>query len=97
MSSTTNFEVWLDENEPDGHEEIFTLYLSVNEREGHGVWRVSTNGDKTFVTGPTSTLDLLSDYARLTFLRKVEALKRDPEMDMESWYLFERSMANPKS
>lgn len=97
MSSTADFDVWLEENEPDSYDEIYTLYHSVNEREGNGIWEVTTRDDKTFVTGSTSTLQLLSEKSRLAFLRKVEALKSDPDMDMESWYEFERNMANPKS
>lgn len=97
MPSTTDFEVWLEENEPDGYEEIYALYRSVEEREANGNWDVTTNGEKTFVTGSTSTLQLLSEKARLAFLKQVELLKTDPEMDMDSWYGFERSMADPKA
>lgn len=97
MQDTTDFEVWIEDNEPDGYEEIYTLYRSVAEREDNGIWAVTTNGDKTFVTGPTSTLQLLSEKARRTFLNAVEALKSDPEMDMESWYGYERNMANSKA
>jgi len=97
MSSTTNFDVWLEENEPDGHEEIYSLYQAVDLREGYGLWDVTTQGDKTFIKGTTSTLQLLSEKARLAFLTAVEKLKDDPEMDMESWYGFERNMANPKA
>jgi len=97
MPSTTDFDEWLEENNPDGHEEIYTLYLSVDEREGNGIWEVTTKDDKTFVSGSTSTLQLLSEKSRLAFLRKIEGLKSDPEMDMESWYGFERNMADPKA
>lgn len=97
MTDTPDFNVWLDENEPDGHEEIYALYQSVDERESVGVWDVKIQGDKTFITGPFGTLQLLSEKARLAFLRKVESLKSDPDMDMESWYGFERNMANPNA
>jgi hypothetical protein len=97
MQTTTNFDVWLEENEPDGHEEIYALYQAVDFRESYGFWNVKCDGEKTFVEGSTSRLGLLTEKARLAFLRSVEALKSDPEMDMESWYGYERNMANPKA
>lgn len=97
MPNTTDFEVWLEDNEPDGYEEIYTLYRSVEDRESNGIWVVTNAGDKTFVTGSNSTLQLLSEKARRAFLAAVVALKSDPEMDMESWYGYERNMANPKA
>ena len=97
MKNTSEFDVWLEENEPEDHEEIYSLYNSVVHRESWGLWEVTTNGDKTFIKGPNSTLNLLSGNARQAFQNRVEALKSDPEMDMESWYGYERNMANDKS
>lgn len=97
MTNTTNYSVWLEEHDPDGHEEIYSLYQAATERQSYSLWDVKTQDDKTFITGSSGTLQLLSEKARLAFVRKVESLSTDPEMDMESWYGFERNMANPKA
>lgn len=97
MTNTTDFDVWLEENDPDGHEEIYALYQAADERESYGLWEVKTQGDKTFIVGSAGTLQLLSEMARQKFVQRVNALKSDPEMDMESWYGFERAMANPNA
>jgi hypothetical protein len=93
MTDTSDFEVWLAENEPDGHEDIYSLYQAVECREDYGIWSVKVRGEKTFVTGPEGTLQLLSEKARQAFLKEVEALKDDDELDMESWYGFHDAMA----
>ena len=33
MSTTTSFDVWPEENEPEGHEEIYALYQAVERRD----------------------------------------------------------------
>lgn len=93
MTDTSDFRAWLEENQPEGHEEIFCLYKAVESQESHGLWDVSVKDDKTFIKGPSGTLQLLSDKARIAFLKAVEALKDDKEMDMDSWYGFKVAMA----
>ena len=93
MSSTTR----LGENDPEGHEEIYALYQAVENREGHGPFDVTTKGEMTFVKGHASTLVLANQNARSAFLKMVDDLKNDNELDMESWYGFRRNMANPKA
>ena len=97
MSTTTSFDVWLEENEPEGHEEIYALYQAVERRDDWGLYNVTNDGDRTFVKGPTSTLLLASDKARKAFLTKVNALKDDKELNMESWYHFRHNLANPRA
>ena len=97
MTTITDFEVWLEENEPEGHEEIYALYQAVVSRNDWGFYNVTNDGDKTFVKGSLSTLLLASGKARKAFLSRVDALRDDRELDMESWYHFRRNMANPKA
>jgi hypothetical protein len=97
MTTTTDFEIWLEENEPEGHAEIYALYQTVVTRNAWGAYVVTNVGDKTFVKGPSSTLLLANEKARKAFLSKVDALRDDRELDMEGWYHFRRNMANPKA
>ena len=53
MTTTTNFEIWLEENEPEGHEEIYALYQTVVTRDDWGAYAVTNVGGKTFVKGPS--------------------------------------------
>lgn len=94
MSKTTSgFEEWFGDNEPDDFEDIYALYNAASSRETFGTYEVKTSGEKTFITGPISTLALLSEKARTAFLAKIEDLKDDPDMDMESWYGFKRAIS----
>ena len=95
--STADFEAWLEANDPEGHEETYALYMAVDLREDYGIWSVKTKGDKTFIEGHASTLALLGEKARSAFLVKVRGLTGQQELDIESWYGFERNMANPKA
>jgi hypothetical protein len=51
MSSTTEFDTWLGENDPEGHEEIYALHEAVSNRETFSPWTVTTDGDRTFIEG----------------------------------------------
>jgi len=97
MSSTTNFDDWIEENDPEGHEEIYALYQAISSREGFGNFDVTTDGEKTFIKGNVSTLVLVNENARAAFSKMVDELKGDDTMDMDSWYGFQRNMANPKA
>lgn len=92
MTDTSDFDLWLSENEPAGYEDIYNLYRAVVDRESMGMWQVSTKGDKTFVKGPEGTLQLLSEDARKAFLPRVEHLN-DSDMSMDGWYEYHRAMA----
>jgi len=96
-TSTTSFDDWMGNNKPDGHEDIYALYNAVAMGETFGTYDVVTDGDKTFIKGPVSTLVLVSEKARNAFLKEVEGLKDDPEMDMESWYGFKVAISKDNS
>ena len=94
--SITSFDDWLGAEDPDGHEEIYALYQAVSNRETFGNYEVKVKDERTFIKGSSdSTLVLGSEKARDAFLREVEKLKDDDEMDMEGWYAYSRAMANP--
>ena len=83
---------------PEGHEEIYALHEAVSNRETFGPWRVTTDGDRTFIEGSLSTLALVSEKARVAFRQKVRELTGESEpFDIETWYGFERNMANPRA
>jgi hypothetical protein len=93
METIHDFDAWLDLEQPEGHEEIYDLYRSVQLRKTGGFYHVSTKGEQTFIRGQSSTLRLANEKARHAFLAKVVALKDDDQMSMEGWYEFRRSMA----
>jgi hypothetical protein len=97
MSESTNvFETWLEANDPEGYDEIYSLHMAVDRREDWGPWKVTIKDDKTFVNSPFSTLQLLSEKARQAFLAEVDALRgTDNELDIESWYHYHRNIDNP--
>jgi hypothetical protein len=97
MDSTSSFDDWLEQNDVEGHEEVYALYQAVEGRETFGNFEVSTEGGKTFIKGPASILVLATNKARVAFLKTVEQLKGDDDLDMDSWYSFKRSMADPKA
>jgi hypothetical protein len=97
MDSTSNFHDWLEQNDVEGHEEIYELYHAVQGRETFGNFEVSTSGEKTFIKGPASILVLATKSAEAAFSKLVYELKADDGLDMDSWYGYQRNMADPKA
>ncbi len=98
MSPTTNFHLWLRENViTDNFEDYYCLYEAVSSRETVGDFEVSIKDEMTFIKGATSTLCLATENARLAFLREVENLKDDKDMDWDSWIGYKRNMSNPNA
>jgi hypothetical protein len=97
MDSTSNFDAWLEQNDVEGHEEIYALHQALEGRKTFGNFEVTRDGEKTFIKGPASILVLATNKARVAFLKTVEQLKGDDDLDMDSWYSFKRSMADPKA
>jgi hypothetical protein len=88
MPVTTDFNVWLEENEPSSIDDIYTLYKTVEEAESQGIWEISKNtSGRLFLGGWDSTLMLSSPEAVAAFLRRVKELTCEPDMDIESWYI----------
>jgi hypothetical protein len=97
MSTRTSFDDWLSENDVEEPEEIYALYEAVTNREGDISFEVTTVGEKTFIKGHASNLLLATEKARKAFARRVDQLKGDDTLDMESWIGLQRNLANPKA
>jgi len=93
MNTTTDFEEWWQDNEPDTHEEIYELYNCVQSSDGGGTYEINSDDEKTFVSGHVSRLALVSEKARLAFLRYIDRNKGDEELDIDSWYGLQVALA----
>jgi len=92
MSSTSDFDAWLDAEGPDGFEEAYFLYEAIVNGVD-GIYTATQDGDKTFIKGPNgSTLKLLSKDAYFAFLHRIESYKPDRDLDWESAYAYRRAM-----
>lgn len=100
--TTTNFDDWLDANLDDAdYDDVWNLYHSVCEcseetpNSEYGIYKTVYNMQqaKYFVTNTCGegTLMLASDKARDAFLKKVEGTYCE-EMDIESWYGFNKAI-----
>lgn len=100
MASMTNFDEWLGAgNEPDDHEEIYSLWRASHGEEVGG-YDVSTKVDQVgnlqqlFIGGPSGdTLALVSPQAIHAFRKHIEQYKQDDDLDWEGSYEFRRAMA----
>jgi hypothetical protein len=97
MSTTTNFDDWLSENSVEDPEEIYALYEAATNRKGDLIFEVTTVGEKTFIKGDASTLLLATEWARKAFVTRINQLKGDDTLDMESWIGLQRNLANPNA
>lgn len=93
MASTTDFEAWLESgNEPDGHEEVFSLWQAANG-ESSGIYEVTGDENKLFIKGPgEESLALVSHKAIQAFRRHIQKYKEDDDLDWEGSYEFRRAM-----
>jgi hypothetical protein len=97
MGTITDFEAWLDQADPEGHEEVYALYQAVYGAEDCGFYecKASVNGTEWFLRAGhvEDTLMLASGKARSAFLSLIERRYTDGDMDIESWYGYKRAMA----
>ena len=98
MNITTDFQKWLNAAEPEGHQEVYSLYRAVEDCSSFGIYDVKPakgSGGRWIVS--TSHLDegllLASDEAREAFLLHVTRTYCDRDLDMESWYSYKHSIA----
>ena len=97
---TTNFDDWLSNNAPFGHEEVYQFVQLIRSGGSDGRYVVSIEENKTSITecGTHEMLVLLGEDEISAFER---AVMRDAGIsagdDLESWYGFQRNMANPKA
>lgn len=96
MATVTDFNTWLSEAEPEGYEEIYSLYKCVENENDYGIWTCGKNNDMLFIKArhTEDTLKLASEKAKKAFLRLIfDNYVEDKEMNIEMWYGYQRSMA----
>lgn len=97
--STTEFESWLDNADPDGTEQVYSLYSAVSGEETNGIWEVQplNKGIYLKVGHVPEALFIASKEAKELFLKILRDHYMDGDDDPDSWYGFKRSMDNPKA
>lgn len=97
MAKITDFEAWLDQVDPEGHEEVYSLYRSVADATQIGLFESKpAKGGKGLIVYKDHIDDYLllaSDKAKSAFLNEIEKRYVDNDMNIEGWYEFHRSMA----
>lgn len=98
MATITDFIDWLDGAEPEGHEEVYSLYRSVKDCDSWGVYetvKATGGGDRWMVSADNSedSLLLASEKAKEAFLEHIENTYCDGDLEMESWYMFKHAMS----
>lgn len=94
MATTTNFEQWIAENEPETAQEIECLY-EASKGESVGIYDASKNDKgQIFIKSTTgeSTLALTTPAAIEEFQRWVKKLA-DPELGVHGGAAFEHAMS----
>ena len=96
MAATTDFRAWLDCQDFDDFEEIYSLYHSVLEVNEWGIFKtVHGRKEGSYIVHSTICDDdllLASQKAHDYFLSEIEKIYCGPEMDIESWYAVKHAM-----
>ena len=97
---TTNFDDWLSNNAPDGHEEVYQFIQLIRSGESDGRYEVSIEENKTSITEcGTHEVLVLSGEDEISAFES--AVMRDAGIPagegLETWYNISRNMANPKA
>ncbi len=94
MATITDFEAWLNEADPDSHEEIYALYRAVSDIDQNAMYECSINNGKYFIKGDhtENTLILASEKAYYAFLQTMN-VRFGFEGNIEGWDGSNRAMA----
>lgn len=99
MTTTTDFDAWLDDVEDD-HEEVMALYGAVQDVSEMGLYKcVEGSRGNTWVVSSNhhhEDLFLASAVAKDSFLKLIRERLCGGE-DVESWYGFQRNMSNNRA
>ena len=97
--ATTEIESWIDAADPDGTEEVYSLYSAVSNEETNGIWDVKSSNQKIFlkVGHVPETLLIASKEAKELFLKILRDRYMGGDDDPDSWYGFNRNMDDPKA
>jgi hypothetical protein len=96
MATITDFDAWLDQADPEGHEELYGLYRCVIDGEDFGSWKCRKHDDKLFVSAGNieDTLMIASEPAKSAFLGVLrDRYVPDKDFSVEGWYEFAGAMA----
>lgn len=93
----TDFDSWLDQTEPAGYEDVYSLFRCVSGEENFGRWECKNNQGKLFIEAGSKTaydtLMIASPQAKELFLRILrDRYVTDKDLDIEGWYEFRRAM-----
>ncbi len=91
----TDFNDWFNQADPEGHEEVYSLFRCVSDEESFGCWECKKNQGKLFIkSGNTEdTLMIASPEAKALFLSILrDRYVTDKDLDIEGWYAFRRAM-----
>ncbi len=97
MTTTTEFDNWLDAADIEGHEEVYSLYSAVSDISEVGMYKCSENNNKYFLSAShiDDTLMLASEKAREAFLAEIESRFGIADFggDIESWHGYMHAMS----
>ncbi|OBS91862.1 hypothetical protein A9257_16205 [Vibrio cyclitrophicus] len=95
--ATTDFESWLSNAEPEGHEEVYALYRAVSDIDETGMFTCSENNGRFFLKAShvEETLLLASEKARKAFIATINSSFGISDFggDIEGWYAYRRAMS----
>ncbi len=98
MVDTADFKTWLDSQDLDGDMEgLICLYRAVTQRASYSNWKVTTQGDMTFISGSEGALQLFTEKARQAFIKHLDHLPGygDAGLSVESKYdIYRNSQKN---
>ena len=97
MSTTTDFQEWLGNVEPEDYEEVYSLYRAVKDATSFGIFDVKPargGGERWIVTASCTDQSLLiaSSDARAAFLQHLTKTHCG-DLEMEGWYSYNRGMS----
>jgi hypothetical protein len=93
MTSTTNFQDWLDMNHaPETYEDAYCLHRAVCG-ESMGSYNVTDVGNMRFIKEGEDTLVLASEKAIHAFAEVIEQFNPDPDLGWEGMYAYRRAMS----
>lgn len=96
MTTITDFNEWLKENDLSEHDDIDSLFRTVKELSNYGLFSIKEakgagNGWIVYSNGGENTLHIQTEKARESFLKTIED-RYCGGMPEEGWYEYHRAM-----
>ncbi len=93
--TTTDFNDWLDSNEPADNGDAYALNHAIQHKESCGIYDVDMKGKQMFirVDGKDEWLRLASDIAISAFQKRVDGYCPDSDMGWDGSEAFRKAMA----